>query len=170
MNRLPLRAFLGAQKWRNRRERDLDCMEGDREDRSIFLVAFSHVTCTCDPLAAGSELPRSCRNHSLLHMQRYCHRFAYSRLRLVSFLTSPAGFFLNASYRIEKLLADDYHITLYSTIWWWSNKKTETYCIMKLLRHPSYLVLWYEIILNFNTSGMSRFYLILKINMLSTRK
>ena len=23
--------FLGDQKWRNRRERDLDCMEGDRE-------------------------------------------------------------------------------------------------------------------------------------------
>ena len=26
-----LRAFLGDQKWRNRMERGLDCMEGDRE-------------------------------------------------------------------------------------------------------------------------------------------
>ena len=37
-------------------------------------------------LAAGSELPRSCRNHTLLHMQLYCHRFAHSRLQLYSFL------------------------------------------------------------------------------------
>ena len=58
-----------------------------------FMLAISHVTCTRDPLAAGSELPRSCQNHSLLHTQRYCHRFAHSRLRLVSFLTLPACFF-----------------------------------------------------------------------------
>ena len=32
-----------------------------------FLLVFSHVTCTRDPLAAGSELPHFCRNHSLLH-------------------------------------------------------------------------------------------------------
>ena len=34
VNRLPLRAFLGDQKWRNRRERGLDCMEGDRDPPS----------------------------------------------------------------------------------------------------------------------------------------
>ena len=43
-------------------------MEGDREPSTrILLLAFSHMTCTRDPLAVGSELPRSCRNHSLLH-------------------------------------------------------------------------------------------------------
>ena len=31
VNRLPLRAFFRGPKWRNRRERGLDCMEGDRE-------------------------------------------------------------------------------------------------------------------------------------------
>ena len=79
-------AFLGDQKWRNRRERGLDCMEGDRE--SPTWISASHVTCTHDHLAAGSELPRSCRNHSLLHKQQYWHRFVHSRLRLVSFIMS----------------------------------------------------------------------------------
>ena len=65
----------------------------------MLLLAFSHVTCTRDPLVAGSELPRSCRNHSLLHTQQYCHRFAHFRRRLVSFLTPPARLFLNAHYR-----------------------------------------------------------------------
>ena len=47
---------------------------------SARVLAFSHVFCTRDPLAADSELPRPCRNHSLLHTQRYCHRFVHSRL------------------------------------------------------------------------------------------
>ena len=64
-----------------------------------LMLAFSHVTCTRDSLAAGSELPRSCRNHSSFHTQRYCHKFANSRLRLVSFLTSPARFF----FKIKRL-------------------------------------------------------------------
>ena len=67
-----------------------------------FLLAFSHVTCTRDPLASGSELPRSCRNHSLLHMKWYCHRFVHSRLRLVSFLTPPACFFFNALINLAR--------------------------------------------------------------------
>ena len=83
----PSEPFLGDQKWLNRRERGLDCMEGDRVGWwCILLLAFNHVTCTRDPIAAGSELPRSCRNHSLLHTQRYFHRSAHSILRLVSFL------------------------------------------------------------------------------------
>ena len=56
------------------------------DDWCMLLLAFSHVTCTHDPLAAGRELPHCCRNHFLLHMQQYCHRFAHSRLQLVSFL------------------------------------------------------------------------------------
>ena len=55
------------------------------EDWRMLLLAFSHMTCTHDPLAVGSKLPRSCRNHSLLHMQRYCHRFAHSRVQLIPF-------------------------------------------------------------------------------------
>ena len=91
--------FLGDQKWRNPRERVLDCMEDDIEPPTwILLLAFSHVTCIRDPLAAGNELLRSCQNYSLLHTQRYCHRFAHSRLRLVSFWTPPARFFLNAPH------------------------------------------------------------------------
>ena len=37
VNRLHLRAFLGDQTWRNRRERCLDYMEGDRELPLEFL-------------------------------------------------------------------------------------------------------------------------------------
>ena len=70
--------FLGNQKWRNHRERGLDCIEGDRIGQLTHASAtFSHMTCTRDPIVVDSELPRSCRNHSLLHMQWYCHRFAH---------------------------------------------------------------------------------------------
>ena len=58
-----------------------------------FLLDLSHVTCTRDAVAASSVLPRICRNHSLLQMQRYCRRFAHSRLRLISFWTPPARFY-----------------------------------------------------------------------------
>ena len=68
------------------------------DDWRMLLLAFSHVICTRDPLAAGNELPCCCRNHSLLHTQRYCHWFAHSRPRLVSFLTPQARFFFNAPY------------------------------------------------------------------------
>ena len=68
------------------------------EDWRMLLLAFSYVTYTQDPLAAGSELPRSCRNHSLLHTHGYCHRCAHSKLQLVSFLTPPARLFFNAPY------------------------------------------------------------------------
>ena len=68
------------------------------DDWRMLLLAFSHVTCTRGLLAAGNEVPRSCRNHSLLHPQRYCHRFAHARLRLVSFWTPPAHFFFNAPF------------------------------------------------------------------------
>ena len=67
------------------------------DDWRMLLLGFSRVTCTRDPLAADSELPRSCWNHSLLHTQRYCHRFSHSRLRLVSLWTSPARLFFNVS-------------------------------------------------------------------------
>ena len=88
-NRLSLRAFFmepknGVIAWREVwtvwRVTALD-------DWRMLLLAFTHVACTRDPLAAGSERPRSCRNHTLLHTQRYCHRFAHSRLRLVYFWT-----------------------------------------------------------------------------------
>ena len=99
----PSEPFLGDQKWYNCRERGLDCMEDDREPPTwILLLAFRHVTCTSDHLAADSELPRSCQNHSLLHTQRYCHRFAHSRLGLVSFLKPPARFFLIAPHIIRE--------------------------------------------------------------------
>ena len=80
----PSEPFLGDQKLRNCRERGLDRMEGDSVGR-LMHASVSHVTRIHDPLAVGSELPRSCRNHSLLHTQRYCHWFAHSRLQLVSF-------------------------------------------------------------------------------------
>ena len=77
----PSEPFLGDQKWHNRMEIGLDCMEGDLPLEFLQRVlAFSHVTCTRDPLVAASELPCSCRNHSLFHMQWYCHRFAHFRL------------------------------------------------------------------------------------------
>ena len=98
----PSEPFLGDLKWRNHRESGLDFMEGDRELPTW--ISASLVTCTRDPLAAGSELPRSCRNHSLLHTQRYCHRFAHSRLQIVSFWTPPAHFFFNAPYTSENQL------------------------------------------------------------------
>ena len=78
-------------------------MEGDLPF-DFLMLAFSHVTCTRDPIAAGSELPRSCRNHSLLrnaivtglHISA-TGSFLFERLRLVSFLTPPACSFFNAS-------------------------------------------------------------------------
>ena len=64
------------------------------DDWRMLLPAFSHVTCTRDPLVAGSELPRSCRIHSLLQTHDIVTRlhipdsasFLFERLRLVSFL------------------------------------------------------------------------------------
>ena len=80
----PSEPFLGDQEGHNLKERGLDCMEVDVPLEFLQVVlAFSHVTCTRDPLAAGSELPRSCRNHPFLHTQLYCHWFAHSRLRFV---------------------------------------------------------------------------------------
>ena len=67
----------------------------------MLLLAFSHMTYTSDPLAVGSELLHSCRNHSLLHTQRYFHWFVHCRLRLVSFWTPPACFFFNAPYTLK---------------------------------------------------------------------
>ena len=93
VNHFPIRAFLVDQKWRNRREGYGLYGGWPPTWISARVLAFSHVTCTRDPLAAGSELPHSCRNHPLLHMQRYCPGFAHSRLRLVSSLTAPAHFF-----------------------------------------------------------------------------
>ena len=84
-------SLLRDQKWHNFKERGLDCMEDDREPAtwiSARVLAFSHMTCTCDPLAEGSELPRSCRSHSLLHKQRYVTGCTFQ---------TPACFFLNAS-------------------------------------------------------------------------
>ena len=37
----PSEPFLGDQKWRNRRERGLDCMEGDRVGRLTYASARS---------------------------------------------------------------------------------------------------------------------------------
>ena len=54
--------------WRVSENLPLEFLQECRE----FLLAFSHVTCIRDPLAVVSELPRSCRNHSLLKTQRYC--------------------------------------------------------------------------------------------------
>ena len=56
------------------------------DDWHMLLLAFSHVTCTCDPLVAGILLPCSCRNHSLLHMQWYCPDW------LISFLNASGSF------------------------------------------------------------------------------
>ena len=78
--------FLGDQNWRNPRERGLDCMEGDRESPTWITA---RVPWLCWPYEAlhcrGTEWPHEFRNHSLLHTQWYCHRFAHSKLRLVSF-------------------------------------------------------------------------------------
>ena len=122
VNRLPSEPFLGDQKWRNRRERGLDCVEGDLERRSTHAPAsFYHVPCTREPLAAGSELPRSCLNHSLLRTKQYFHRFAHSRLRLVSFLMPLARLFLNAPYSYRtinqeyKLVAEYEKVLLFET-------------------------------------------------------
>ena len=98
----PSDPFLGNQKWRNSWREVWTVWRGTAlDDWRMLLLAFSHVTCTRDHIAADSQLPRSCRNHSLLHTQRYCLRLARSTLRLVSFLTLPARFFLSALIKIK---------------------------------------------------------------------
>ena len=95
----PQGLFLGEQKWRNRgREVWTVRRVTALGDYRMLLLAFSHVICTLDHLAAGSGPPSCCRKYCLLHTQRYCHRFAHSRSRFVSFLTPPARFFFNSLY------------------------------------------------------------------------
>ena len=81
--------FLRDKNWRNLRERGLDCMEGDREpptwlSASLIWLCWPYEDFYC----RGAELPRSCRNHSLLYTQRYCHQFAQCRLRFIPFWMS----------------------------------------------------------------------------------
>ena len=90
----PSEPYLEEQKLRNRRERGMDCMEGDREPLTWI---SARVRWLCWPYETlhfrGAEWPHGRRNDSLLHTQRYCHQFAHSRLLLVSFWTPLDRFF-----------------------------------------------------------------------------
>ena len=74
--------IVGREVWTVRRMNALD-------DWCMLLLAFNHVTYTRNPLAAGSDLPRSCRNHCLLQNATI--------LSPVFTFQTPARFFFNAS-------------------------------------------------------------------------
>ena len=100
----PSELFLEDQKWRNCRERGLDCMESDREP-PIWISA--RVLWLCWPYEAlhcrGAEWPYGCWNHSLLH----------NDMSPVCTFQTPDRFFLNAPNRLFLMPLIFYGIYIY---------------------------------------------------------